>query len=70
MCESGGNCLKYLKRVWNRKEGRKKYSKKGRSGLGQGVDALNRGGRGGWAGTLLQTIWCFCREGLIPQCTL
>ena len=45
--ESGGNCLKYLKRVWNRKEGRKKYSVKGRSRLGQGVDALNRGGRGG-----------------------
>ena len=22
MCEGGGNCLKYLRRRWNRKEGR------------------------------------------------
>ena len=47
-----GNCLKYLKRGWNRTEGRgHKYFKKGGGGkLGQGVDALKRG-----AGTPLRT---------------
>ena len=31
MCEGGGNCLKYLKRGWNRTEGRghKDLKKKG-----------------------------------------
>ena len=44
MCEDGGNCLKYLKRGWNRKEGRKnKYFKKGGGDLRQGVSALTRG---------------------------
>ena len=39
----GGNCLKYLKRGWNRKEGRahKDLEKGGK--LGQGVGALKRG---------------------------
>ena len=38
--ESGGNCLKYLKREWNRKEGRghKDFKKGGK--LGQEVGAL------------------------------
>ena len=40
----GGDCLKYLKRGWNRKErkGNKDF-KKGRGKLGQGVGALKRG---------------------------
>ena len=47
MHEGGGNCLKYLKRGWNRKEERgNKEFKKGAK-LGQGLGALKRGG-GGW----------------------
>ena len=40
MCEGGGNCLKYLKRGWDRKEGRghKDFKKGGK--LGQGVGTL------------------------------
>ena len=44
--EHGGDCLKYLKSGWNRKEGRgNKDLKNGGGGgkLGQGVDALKRG---------------------------
>ena len=48
-----GDCLKYLKRGWNRKEGRgNKHFKKGGGKLGQGVGALKRGA----AGTPLQTM--------------
>ena len=44
MREGGGNCLKYLKRVWNRKEGRglKDFKKGGK--LGQEVVVLKKGG--------------------------
>ena len=53
--EVGENCLKYLKRGWNRKEGRgNKDFKKGGGKLGQGVDALKKGER--LAGTPLRTI--------------
>ena len=39
-----GNCLKYLKRGWNRKEGKGyKDFKKGGGKLSQGVGALKRG---------------------------
>ena len=43
-CEGGGNCLKYLKRGWKRKErkGSKDFKKGGK--LDQGVGALKRGG--------------------------
>ena len=45
MQEGRGNCLKYLKRGWNRKEERgNKDFKKGGGKLGQGVGAL-QGGR-------------------------
>ena len=50
MREDGGNCLKYLKRGWNRKErgGHKDFKGGGEGGgggkLGQGVKALKRGG--------------------------
>ena len=48
-----GNCLKYLKRGWNRKErGSKNFKKEGK--LSQGVGALKKGG--GAARTLLQTM--------------
>ena len=43
----GGNCLKYLKRGWNRKEGRGHKDFMGGEGggkLGQGMGALKRGG--------------------------
>ena len=42
--EGVGNCLKYLKRGWNRKEGRgnKDFIKRG-DRLGQGVGALKKG---------------------------
>ena len=54
--KGGGNCLKYLKKGWNRKAGREtKILKKERGGkLGQGVGALKKGGRG--AGTPLRTM--------------
>ena len=41
--KGGGNCLKYLKMWWNRKEhrGNKDFKKGGK--LGQGVGALKRG---------------------------
>ena len=43
--EGRGNCGKYLKRGWNRKEGRgNKYFKKGMGKWGQGVGTLKRGG--------------------------
>ena len=56
LCECGGNCPKYLKREWNRKQGREnKDFKKGGGGgkLSQEVGALKR--RGG-AGTPLRTM--------------
>ena len=50
--EGGGNCLKYLERGWNRKEGSgNKDFKKGGGKLIQGVDTLKGGG-----GTHLQTM--------------
>ena len=53
--EGGGNCLKYLKRWWNRKEG------KGNKGFKKGAQAGSRGGcikkgDGGGAGTPLRTM--------------
>ena len=44
----GEDCLKYLKRGWNRKEGRgnKDFEKGGK--LGQGVGTLKWDGGGGW----------------------
>ena len=48
MHEGGGNCIKYLKRGWNRNEGRGNKDFKKRGGkLGHGVSALKRGERGG-----------------------
>ena len=42
--EDGGNCLKYLKRGWNRKEGKgNKDFTRGGGKLDQGVGALKRG---------------------------
>ena len=43
MHEGGGDCLKYLKRGWNRKDGmgHKNFKKEGK--LGQGVGVLKRG---------------------------
>ena len=48
----GGNCPKYLKQGWDRKEGRGKKDFKKGGKLGQEVGALkNR-----WAGSHLQTM--------------
>ena len=44
MREGRGNCLKYLKRGWNRKEGRGHKDFKKGDKLGQGVGALKKGG--------------------------
>ena len=50
--EGGGNCLKYLKKGWNRKEGGgNKVFKKGGGKPSQGLGALKRG-----TGTPLQTM--------------
>ena len=49
--EGVGNCLKYLKRGWNRKEGRGNKDLKKMGNLGQGVGALKRG-----TGTPLRTM--------------
>ena len=43
MCEGGRNSQKYLKRGWNRKEGRKNKDFKKEDKLGQGVGASKRG---------------------------
>ena len=43
----GGNCLKYLKRGWNRTEGRRQKDFKKGGRLGQGVGALKMVGGGG-----------------------
>ena len=53
--EVGRNCVKFLKRGWNRTEGmgHKDFSKGGE--LGQGIDVSKRG-RGG-TGTPLQTMY-------------
>ena len=56
LCEGGENCLKYLKRGWNRKEEWETKDLKdggGGSKLGQGVGAL----KGGKAGTPLWTMY-------------
>ena len=36
LCEGGGNCLKYLKRGWNRKDGKGNNDLKKGGKLGQG----------------------------------
>ena len=48
--KGGGNCLKHLKRGWNRKEGRgNKDFKKGGGQAGSRVGFLKKGrGGGGW----------------------
>ena len=52
MREGGGNYLKYLKRGWNKKEGRRNKDFKSAGGkLSQGVSALKKG-----AGTPLRTM--------------
>ena len=53
MREGGGNYLKYLKRGWNRKEGRRNKDFK------KGGQAGSRGGclRKGGVGTLLRTMY-------------
>ena len=50
-----GNCLKYLKRRWNRKDRRRnRDSKKGGGGkLGQGVGTFKKGGSGNPSRTML-----------------
>ena len=54
MHEGGGSCLKYLKRRWNRKEGRgNKDFKKGEGQAGSRVGCLKKGGG---AGIPLQTM--------------
>ena len=52
MREGGGNCLKYLKRRWNRKEGRRNKDFKKGGKVGQEVGTLKRE----WAGTPLRTV--------------
>ena len=42
--EGGGNCQKYLKRRWNRKEGRGNKDFENGVKLGEGEGALKRGG--------------------------
>ena len=42
--EGGGNCLKHLKRWWEKKRGGKTKILKRGGKLGQGVGALKRGG--------------------------
>ena len=39
----GGDCLKYLKKGWNRREGRGNKDFKMRGKLDQGMGALNKG---------------------------
>ena len=45
MCAGRGNCLKYLKKGWNRKEGRgnRDFKKGGQAGSGDGCLKKGRG---------------------------
>ena len=53
----GGNCLKYLKRGWNRKVGREtKNFRRGQAGSGSGC--LKKEGRGGTATPLRLVSSC------------
>ena len=52
--EGGEDCLKYLKRGWNNKEGRANNDFKKKGKLGQGVGALKKGD---WS-----PITNYCRE--------
>ena len=58
LCEGGGNCLKCLKRGWNRKEerGNKDFKKGGQ--LGQGVGTLKKRGTGTPLRTMLRFFAC------------
>ena len=59
--EGEGNCLKYLKGEWSRKEGRgNKDFKKGEGRLGQGVGAFKRWG----AGTPLGTMYIILKKNV------
>ena len=56
MLEGGGNCLKYLKRGWNRTEGKghKDFKKEGGQAGSRGGYLKKKGGEG--AGTTLRTM--------------
>ena len=69
MREGGGNCLKYLKRGWNRKEwrGNKDFKKGGQAGSRGGC--LKKGG--GDAGTPYELWLIFHSKSFFmqkPQC--
>ena len=53
--EGWGNCLKYFKRGWNRKEERSNKDIKNGGKLGQGVGVLKRG--------LLETLYKLWEKG-------
>ena len=55
LCEGWGNCLKYLKMGWNRKEGRGSKDLKREGGIGSKDGCLKKKG----AGTPLQTMVAF-----------
>ena len=63
MHEGGGSCLKYLKRGWNKEEGRgnKDFKKGGK--LGQGVGALKERGDGAPLRTMITLIIICIRAG-------
>ena len=48
--EDGRNCVKYVKREWNRKKGRgkKNFKKRGQAASRGGCLKKRRGGGGGW----------------------
>ena len=69
--EGGGNCLKYLKRGWNRKKGRenKDFQKGGK--LGQGVGALKRGRAENPLRTMFSNVYrIICNTGCPKKKTL
>ena len=65
MCEGGEDCLKYLKRGWNRKKGRRNEGK-GESWV-IGVGVLNGGGGG--SGNPFQTIIALIINCIDAGCT-
>ena len=52
LCEGGENCLKYLKRAWNRKEGRE-------------TNIFEKGKRGQWLGALTWEDWNYLMNYVI-----
>ena len=69
MCEGGRNCVKYLKRRWNRKEGRgsKNFKKRGQAGARGGCLKKRRGWNPLTNYAVLETQFWFVKYPLVAR---